>query len=76
MDPTMTTQYKKTITPAEVVKNGETVTITRTTNAVRDHLQMLFGPLGPVGNVTIEISIEQLTDAAGSPLMTRGANHG
>ncbi len=68
----MTTQYKKTITPEDVLKNGETVTINRTTNAIRDHLQMLFGPLGPTGDVTIEISIEQLTDAAGSPLMTRG----
>lgn len=71
----MTTQYKKTITPADVLKNGQTVTINRTTNAIRDNLQMLFGPLGPVGNVTVEISIEQLTDAAGSPLMTRGADN-
>ncbi len=72
----MTTEYRKTITPAEVLKNGETVTINRTTNAIRDHLQLIFGPLGPVGNVTVEISIEQLTDAAGTPLMTRGPADG
>lgn len=72
----MTTHYTKTITPSEIVKNGETVTINRTTNAVRDHLQLLFGPLGPVGNVTVVISTDQLTDAAGEPIHTRGAAHG
>ena len=71
----MTTQYKKTITPADVLKNGNTVTINRTTNAIRDQLQMLLGPLSPIGNVTVEISIEQLTDAGGNPLMTRGADN-
>lgn len=71
----MTTQYKKTITPSDVLKNGSTVTINRTTNAIRNHLQVLFDPqYGPVGSVTVEISIEQLTDTAGSPLMTRGAD--
>lgn len=67
----MTAHYKKTITPSEVLKNGQTATINRTTNAVRDHLQMLFGPIGPVGNVTVVISTEQLTDTAGSPIVTR-----
>lgn len=73
----MTTHYKKTIRPADVTKKDETVTINRITNTVRDRLQMIFGPLGPVGEITVEITTtEQLTDAAGSPLMTRGADDG
>lgn len=67
----MTTHYHKTITPADLRRNGKTVTINRITSAVRDHLQLLFGPLSPVGAITIQISAAPLTDSAGSPLMTR-----
>lgn len=68
----MTTHFKKTITPDEIVRNGQTVTINRVTNAIRDHLQMLFGPIGPVQSVHVEITSTPLTDAGGEPLMTRG----
>lgn len=65
-------QYRKIITPSEVLRNGNAVVVNRTTNAIRDHLQSLLGPLGPVGDITIEVKTNTLTDSAGTPLHTRG----
>lgn len=63
--------YHSRITPAELGRIGKTASIDRTLNDVRDQLQIIFGPLGPVGTVHIAITVEPLTDSAGSPLMTR-----
>ncbi len=63
--------YHKMITPDEVDRLGHTCAINQTLNCVRDHLQVLFGPLDPVGTVHVAITVEPLTDSAGGELMTR-----
>ncbi len=64
--------YHRRITPSELDRIGKTASINRALNGVRGQLQDIFGPLGPVGAVHIAISVEPLTDSAGSQLMTRG----
>lgn len=65
-------RYHRCITPAELDSIGKTASINRTLKGVRHQLQDIFGPLGPAGTVHIAISVEPLTDSAGSPLTTRG----
>lgn len=65
--------YHRTIRPDEVIKNGPTCAINRTVDSIRNSLQQLIGnPEAPAVDVHVVVTVEQLTDSAGNPLVTRG----
>lgn len=71
-DPPGNDYYHRVIRPKDVELSGSTHTVNKAVEGVRNQLHQALGrPGAPRCNVHILISVDEVTDSAGAPLMTR-----